>query len=384
MKSKRAREAVEAEDKHVTPIEVEAPPKKRKRNDDDANTADVKKKAKKEKKDKKHKKESRKERKDKRKNLQDLPEQDDDEEEVVDEPAAAAEDSPMADADVKPASATADAADSDKAAKKKKKKDKKNKDKESQQQEEEPTADAEANDESSSKKKKKSKKDKKSSSETTTKNNNDEAVPNGAEADTAAADADSKADRHIVFVGNLPFTATADTIKAHFASLSPIHVRCMSDPNDSKPCRGFAFVEFAKVWHMRTCLDKFHHSMFEDGVSPARRINVELTAGGGGKTKRRQEKIQEKNRKLDENRTKRIQREKNAKVEARANTDQEQHMEDAIHPSRRGRVPGNACLMNQVLVGYTKVVTKSKAFLPILNPGQPQLFRRIASPSPMT
>ncbi|KAI8683220.1 hypothetical protein LRP88_04806 [Fusarium phalaenopsidis] len=341
MKSKRAREAAEAEDKHVTPVDVEAPPKKRKR-DDDATTADVKKKAKKEKKDKKHKKESRKERKDKRKDLQDLPEQDDDEE-VVDEPA---EDSPMADADVKPASATADAADSDKAAKKKKKKkkDKKNKDKESQQ-EEEPTADAEANDESSSKKKKKSKKDKKSSSTTANNDNNDnndEAVPNGADADTAAADADSKADRHIVFVGNLPFTATAETIQAHFASLSPIHVRCMSDPADSKPCRGFAFVEFAKVWHMRTCLDKFHHSMFEDGVSPARRINVELTAGGGGKTKRRQEKIQEKNRKLDENRTKRIQREKNAKEEARANTDQEQHMEDAIHPSRRGRVPGNA------------------------------------------
>ncbi|KAM6524016.1 hypothetical protein FSOLCH5_004623 [Fusarium solani] len=338
MKSKRAREAAEAEDKHVTPVDVEAPPKKRKRNDDDATTADVKKKAKKEKKDKKHKKESRKERKDKRKDLQDLPEQDDDEE--VDEPA---KDSPMADADVKPASVTADAADSDKAAKKKKKKkDKKNKDKESQQ-EEESTANAETNDESSNKKKKKSKKDKKSSSETADNNdNNDEAVPNGTDADTAAADADSKADRHIVFVGNLPFTATADTIQAHFASLSPIHVRCMSDPADSKPCRGFAFVEFAKVWHMRTCLDKFHHSMFEDGVSPARRINVELTAGGGGKTKRRQEKIQEKNRKLDENRTKRIQREKNAKEEARANTDQEQHMEDAIHPSRRGRVPGNA------------------------------------------
>lgn len=128
------------------------------------------------------------------------------------------------------------------------------------------------------KKKKKSKKDKKSSSETANNNdNNDEAVPNGTEAGTAAADADSKADRHIVFVGNLPFTATADTIQAHFASLSPIHVRCMSDPADSKPCRGFAFVEFAKVWHMRTCLDKFHHSMFEDGVSPARHINVELT-----------------------------------------------------------------------------------------------------------
>ncbi|KAJ4310982.1 hypothetical protein N0V84_010680 [Fusarium piperis] len=354
MKSKRAREAAEAEDKHVTPVDVEAPPKKRKRNDDDA-TADVKKKAKKDKKDKKHKKESRKERKDKRKNLQDLPDQDDDEE-VVDESAAAAaaaaaeEDSPMTDANVKPASATADAANSDKAAKKKNKKDKKNKGKESQQ-EEEPSADAEANDESSGSKKKKSKKDKKSSSETANNANNDnndnnEAVPNGtdADADTAAADPDAKADRHIVFVGNLPFTATAASIQAHFDSLSPIHVRCMSDPADSKPCRGFAFVEFAKVWHMRTCLDKFHHSMFDDGVSPARRINVELTAGGGGKTKRRQEKIQEKNRKLNENRTKRIEREKNAKEESRANgnTNQQQHLEDAIHPSRRGRVPGNA------------------------------------------
>ncbi|RSM04241.1 hypothetical protein CDV31_010099 [Fusarium ambrosium] len=344
VKSKRAREATEAEDKNVTPVvDIEAPPKKRKRNEDDAVTAEVKKKAKKEKKDKKHKKESRKERKDKRKNLQDLPDQDEEEEEQ-DGVKQEAEDSPMTDADVKPASATADAADSDKAAKKKK--NKKDKDKESRQQEEEPTADAEANDESSSKKKKKkNKKDKKSSSETTTNNNeNDEVVPNGADEDTAAADADSKADRHIVFVGNLPFTATADTIQAHFASLSPIHVRCMSDPADTKPCRGFAFVEFAKVWHMRTCLDKFHHSMFEDGVSPARRINVELTAGGGGKTKRRQEKIHEKNRKLNENRTKRIERERNAKEEARANgnTSQQQHLEDAIHPSRRGRVPGNA------------------------------------------
>lgn len=70
------------------------------------------------------------------------------------------------------------------------------------------------------------------------------------------------------------------------------------------------------------------------------------SAGGGGKTKRRQEKIQEKNRKLNENRTKRIEREKNAKEESRANGNanqqQQQHLEDAIHPSRRGRVPGNA------------------------------------------
>lgn len=63
------------------------------------------------------------------------------------------------------------------------------------------------------------------------------------------------------------------------------------------------------------------------------------SAGGGGKTKQRQEKIKEKNRKLDENRTKRIEREKVAKEESKGSP---AHMEDAIHPSRRARVPGNA------------------------------------------
>ena len=87
----------------------------------------------------------------------------------------------------------------------------------------------------------------------------------------------SKPDRHIVFVGNLPYTATAASISAHFASLSPIAVRCLKNKGDDKPCRGIAFVEFGKVWHMRTCLDKFHHSTFDDGISPARKINVELT-----------------------------------------------------------------------------------------------------------
>ncbi|KAJ3510417.1 hypothetical protein NM208_g15533 [Fusarium decemcellulare] len=83
---------------------------------------------------------------------------------------------------------------------------------------------------------------------------------------------------------------------------------------------------------------------------PLKRANSRVTsAGGGGKTKQRQEKIKEKNRKLDENRTKRIERERVAKEEARANgngnsngNQQQEHMQDAIHPSRRARVPGNA------------------------------------------
>lgn len=313
MKSKRARETAEVDEKPVS-IDVEAPAKKRKREDDGA---DVKK-AKKEKRDKKFKKESRKERKEKRKDLQDLPEQDDDVED--------AQDTPMAGADDKPADVTADA---EKSAKKEKKKEKKAK-----VEVEEPkdaSADAEPKDESK-KSKKKNKKQK--SAETTT---NGES----ANAEATAENTNGKADRHIVFVGNLPFTATAETIKAHFASLDPVGVRCMSDPKDSKPCRGFAFVEFAKVWHMRTCLDKFHHSEFTDGTSYPRRINVELTAGGGGKTKQRQEKIKEKNVKLNENRAKRIERERIAKEESsKANADRRPAGDDGIHPSRRAHIPG--------------------------------------------
>ena len=65
-------------------------------------------------------------------------------------------------------------------------------------------------------------------------------------------------------------------------------------------------------------------------------------AGGGGKTKQRTDKIREKNRKLDDNRAKRIEREKTtAKDEGgKPEPPPQQGMEDIIHPSRRGRVPG--------------------------------------------
>ena len=65
------------------------------------------------------------------------------------------------------------------------------------------------------------------------------------------------------------------------------------------------------------------------------------SAGGGGKTKQRQQKIKDKNKKLDENRAKRIEREKNPKQENGAGAAKGgSHQEDSIHPSRRARVPG--------------------------------------------
>ncbi|TQS33148.1 hypothetical protein Golomagni_06514 [Golovinomyces magnicellulatus] len=230
---------------------------------------------------------------------------------------------------------------------KKDKKNKESKDKEQAAPTVETNGDADEKKKEKKDKKKKDKKNKDQADESTTATATD--APNGTSNGTSNGEGEGidldessskKNDRHIVFVGNLPYSATAASISAHFASLSPIAVRCLTKKGEKDPnvtCKGIAFVEFANVWTQRTCLDKFHHSMFDDKKSAARRINVELTAGGGGKNTNRHEKIAEKNRKLDENRAKRIDREKTTKAESAAVT----HLDDAIHPSRRGRVPGS-------------------------------------------
>ncbi|KAH0438043.1 RNA binding protein [Colletotrichum camelliae] len=142
-----------------------------------------------------------------------------------------------------------------------------------------------------------------------------------------------KREKYIVFVGNLPYTANKESIRAHFSAYSPSAVRCLNKDNNPNVCRGIAFLEFSNGSNMRTCLDKMHHTEFDDGLSPARRINLELSAGGGGKSRFRQEKIKSRNVQLDENRVKRMQKEEEYKKqrvsEGGTNTQQ-----DSIHPSR--------------------------------------------------
>ncbi|KAH8882672.1 hypothetical protein GQ53DRAFT_665327 [Thozetella sp. PMI_491] len=174
--------------------------------------------------------------------------------------------------------------------------------------------------------------------------------PPAAKNEEAAAGAENGDDgpagksRFIAFIGNLPYSATKESVSAHFVSLRPSDVRVLTERGNPKKCRGMAFVEFDNYDRMKTCLEKFHHTEFNDGISPVRKINVELTAGGGGKTADRQDKIKEKNRKLNEERIRRTQREEAAKLErqkeakAKAQTVEEKEEND-IHPSRRGRVP---------------------------------------------
>jgi nucleolar protein 6 len=272
-------------------------------------------------------------------------------------------------------------------------------------EETEPPAEAPVNgssatDEKATKKQKKKDKKKKNKSKDADANNNedDEHAADDAEAGHDNANPNSiplngnnhhegKQPRFICFIGNLPYTATAEAVRKHFASLEPTSVRLLTQRDDPSKSRGIAFVEFDRYDRMKTCLAKFHHTEFDDGISPKRRINVELTyvffifsspcsrmplsyqerpmltynathiysAGGGGKTPSRIEKIKQKNAKLNEERAARMKREeeekaKKEKQQAAASSSsagntaepektQEQRDEEDIHPSRRGIVP---------------------------------------------
>ncbi|RYP50723.1 hypothetical protein DL769_010913 [Monosporascus sp. CRB-8-3] len=226
-----------------------------------------------------------------------------------------------------------------------------------------------ATEESSNKPPKKRKKSK------TTTNTDDAEEPN-AEAD-AAEDADrdatsKKNNRFIVFVGNLPYSATQADIASHFAAVHPASIRLLHSRTDPHKSRGIAFVEFARYDHMKTCLKTLHHSTMrvgaaasdgkqgkggrggkrqkgqgEEGKFEERKINVELTAGGGGNTGHRRDKIRAKNAKLNEERARRAAaeaQERAAKKQKKQNEgggkDEGESKEEAdIHPSRRAQVP---------------------------------------------
>lgn len=176
------------------------------------------------------------------------------------------------------------------------------------------------------------------------------------------------ASRFICFVGNLPYTCTTEQIHQHFRKLEPTSIRHSTDKATRKS-KGFAFLEFDDYSKMKTCLKVYHHSIFdpertsrlpddafdENGLEKdvpgqnkkqtGRKINVELTAGGGGKGAGRKEKIQKKNTKLFEERERR----KQAEVKQQKGKDKTPKYEkseansteigsDAVHPSRLRRV----------------------------------------------
>ncbi|MCJ1358805.1 MAG: hypothetical protein MMC33_008805 [Icmadophila ericetorum] len=158
--------------------------------------------------------------------------------------------------------------------------------------------------------------------------------------DNDVGEAATKSQRFICFVGNLPFTSTNDSIQKHFTKVQPQSVRHCTVKGTGKS-KGYAFLEFSNYDRMKTCLQLYHHSTFNDGQSPARKINVELTAGGGGsKSKTRKSKLLTKNGKLNEQRKRRAEKEAElGHVKERSGKKLDRAEADVIHPSRRGQVP---------------------------------------------
>lgn len=70
-------------------------------------------------------------------------------------------------------------------------------------------------------------------------------------------------------------------------------VKTPSHKSGLEKSKGCAFLEFSKASGLQNAL-RLHHSVLD-----GRKINVELSAGGGGKSAERIKKLQVKNAKLD-------------------------------------------------------------------------------------
>ena len=79
-----------------------------------------------------------------------------------------------------------------------------------------------------------------------------------------------------LLLGNLPYSATDESVKQHFANLKPMSVRHLHDKTSGKS-KGYAFLEFNDYDRLKTCLKISHQSVFDDNISPPRLLNVELT-----------------------------------------------------------------------------------------------------------
>ncbi|GME91738.1 unnamed protein product [[Candida] boidinii] len=140
--------------------------------------------------------------------------------------------------------------------------------------------------------------------------------------------------RFILFVGNLPYTVGKAELMSHFRTSEPDNIRIRQD-------KGIAFLEFSNerddIQKRIEVALRLHHTILNN-----RKINVELTAGGGGNSKVRLEKIKTKNEKLLEERRTRIIKQEKEQLDKR-NTESKNNnsankpdgeTSTGIHPSR--------------------------------------------------
>ncbi|KAI0034157.1 hypothetical protein K488DRAFT_46078 [Vararia minispora EC-137] len=122
----------------------------------------------------------------------------------------------------------------------------------------------------------------------------------------AGEEGSDKAKRFILFIGNLRYTTSREAILEHFSTCDPPPTVRLLTPKQTRPgatvakSKGCAFLEFSTKVTLQRAL-KLHHSELD-----GRKINVELTAGGGGKGEQRLGKLQKRNKDLNIQRSKRL------------------------------------------------------------------------------
>ena len=108
--------------------------------------------------------------------------------------------------------------------------------------------------------------------------------------------------RYILFIGSIPFSASKEDVIAHFRTrgvlMKDLRLLTRKETGES---RGVAFAEFTDSKDMQNAL-KLHHTKLA-----GKRINVEVTCGGGGTSEKRQHKIQQRNTELRKKKRARIQ-----------------------------------------------------------------------------
>lgn len=107
----------------------------------------------------------------------------------------------------------------------------------------------------------------------------------------------TKTQRFLLFVGNLKYTTPLQAIQAHFGACDPPPAIRLLTPKSvagkpSRKSKGCAFLEFSHRNALQQAL-KLHQSELD-----GRMINVELTAGGGGRNENRLEKLRQRNKDL--------------------------------------------------------------------------------------
>jgi nucleolar protein 6 len=132
-----------------------------------------------------------------------------------------------------------------------------------------------------------------------------------------------KGPRFILFVGNLPYDIKTEELNNHFKSCKPDRFRIRQD-------KGIAFLEFdndtKEIQSKMESALRMHHSELR-----SRKINVELTVGGGGNSENRQLKLKEKNEKLEVERNEKVKEAIKLRNDKKSN---EPSVPGGIHPSR--------------------------------------------------